>query len=149
MMKNKLFVLCLIIFSATGISAKKTDSGSSVSEMKETTKNTQSSSVETSLILKDCNLEVKKADEKGSCKWKDAQSLCESYGEGWRLPTKDELNCLYKNKDNVGGFLRDWYWSSDRVGQFNIWVQSFSNGKQFGYSNSNSAKVRCVRSIKK
>jgi hypothetical protein len=148
-MKNKLFILCLIIISASGLSAKKTDNGSIVSEKKETIQNAKISAAETSLILKECSLEVKKADEKGSFNWKEAKSLCESYGEGWRLPTKDELKCLYTNKDNVGGFLRDWYWSSDRVGQFNIWVQSFSNGKQFGYSNSNSAKVRCVRSIKK
>ncbi len=148
-MKNNLIILCLIIFSATGISAKKTHSESSDSKLRMTTNNDQSAIVETSLILKDCNLEVKKVAEKGSFKWKDAKALCESYGEGWRLPTKDELKCLYTNKDIAGGFLRDWYWSSDRVGQFNIWVQSFSNGKQFGYSNSNSAKVRCVRSIKK
>lgn len=148
-MKNKLFILCLIIISASGISAKKIKHGSSVFERTEATQNVKSPDVGTSLILKDCSLEVKKADEKGSYKWKDASTLCESYGEGWRLPTKEELNCIYVNKDEVGGFLRDWYWSSDRVGQFNIWVQSFSNGKQFGYSNSNSAKVRCVRSIKK
>jgi hypothetical protein len=148
-MQKKLFILCLIIISASGISAKKTDNGSIVSEKKETIQNAKNSAAETSVILKDCSLEVKKADEKGSFKWKDANTLCESYGEGWRLPTKDELKCLYTNKDIAGGFLRDWYWSSEKVGQFNIWVQSFSNGKQFGYSNSNSAKVRCVRSIKK
>lgn len=101
------------------------------------------------VILKDCSLEVKTEDEKGSLNWNEAKSICEAFGQGWRLPDKDELNCLYKNKDKIGGFKRDWYWSSGRVGQFNVWVQSFSNGKQFGYSAGNSAKLRCVRSLTK
>jgi len=99
--------------------------------------------------LSDCNLEVRTSDEPGSLNWYDAKAKCESIGDGWRMPTKPELDCLYKNKDQIGGFNRDYYWSSDRVGDWNIWVQAFNNGRQFGYSGSNSAKLRVVRSIKK
>jgi hypothetical protein len=106
-------------------------------------------SVSATLKLSDCGLEVRIADEPESCSWYDAKTKCESLGEGWRMPTKKELDCLYKNKEKIGGFKRDWYWSSEKVGDWNVWVQSFSNGKQFGYSGSNSAKVRCVRTIKK
>lgn len=99
--------------------------------------------------LKDCGLEVRTADEPVSLNWYDAKAKGESFGEGWRMPTKPELDCLYKNKEKIGGFNRDYYWSSERVGDWNVWVQSFSNGRQFGYSGSNSAKLRVVRTLKK
>jgi hypothetical protein len=100
------------------------------------------------VVISDCSLEVKTVDEPGGFNWRSAKQIGESAGDGWRLPNKSELNCLFKNKDKIGGFKRDWYWSSDQVGDWNGWVQSFSNGKQFGYSQANSAKVRCVRTIK-
>lgn len=99
--------------------------------------------------LTDCELEVKTADEPGSLNWYDAKAKCESFGDGWRMPTKTELDCLYKNKEKVGGFNRDYYWSGERVGDWNVWVQAFNNGRQFGYSGSNSARLRIVRTIKK
>lgn len=106
-------------------------------------------SVSATIKLSDCGLEVRIADEAESLSWYDAKKKCESLGDGWRMPTKAELNCLYKSKDKIGGFKRDWYWTGEKVGDWNYWVQSFSNGKQFGYSGSNSAKLRCVRTIKK
>ena len=36
--------------------------------------------------------------------WNDAIAKCKGLGEGWRLPTLDELNKLYNNKDKIGGF---------------------------------------------
>jgi hypothetical protein len=107
------------------------------------------SSDSATLKLSDCGLEVRTDDEPESYSWYDAKKKCESLGEGWRMPTKKELDCLYKNKEKIGGFKRDWYWSSEKVGEWNVWVQSFSNGKQFGYSGSNTAKLRYVRTIKK
>ncbi len=38
----------------------------------------------------------------GLMNWDDAKEACENLGDGWRLPTKDELNILYKNKDKIG-----------------------------------------------
>ncbi len=107
------------------------------------------STASASIKLSDCNLEVRSIDEPGSMNWYDAKAKCESMGDGWRMPTKLELDCLYKNKDKIGGFNRDYYWSGERVGDWNVWVQAFNNGRQFGYSGSNSAKLRVVRSIKK
>lgn len=106
-------------------------------------------SARATIKLSDCGLEVRTADEPESLNWYDTKVKCESLGEGWRMPTKPELDCLFKNKEKIGGFNRDYYWSSERVGDWNVWVQSFSNGRQFGYSGSNSAKLRVVRTIKK
>lgn len=43
----------------------------------------------------------------------------------WFLPSKEELRLLYENKDVVGGFSEDFYWSSsvDSTGKF--WGQGF------------------------
>ena len=32
--------------------------------------------------------------------------------DDWYLPTKDELNQMYIQKDNIGGLASNWYWSS-------------------------------------
>jgi hypothetical protein len=45
-------------------------------------------------------------------KWDIAREVCQKLGEGWRIPTKSELNLIYKNKYKIGGFINDYYWSS-------------------------------------
>ena len=64
------------------------------------------------------NIEVAQHDFPNAQNWKDAIAKCNKLGEGWRLPTKDELNKLYNNKKKIGGFkdsyLDDFYWSSLR-----------------------------------
>lgn len=75
----------------------------------------------------------------------------------WYLPSKDELNKLYLNKDSIGGFDGT-YWSStayipdDRWGTV-IWIQNFNSGVQFGSSqyylvgNPELYNVRAIRSF--
>jgi len=46
----------------------------------------------------------------------------------WRLPTMNELNILYKNKDKIGGFNTECYWSSTEVDFIWAVAQSFKNG---------------------
>jgi len=136
MRKSILFITILLI-SAIGLIAGNANFISAYSRTDDA-----------SIILSDCKLEVQKEDIAGSFSWYDANDKIKAIGQGWRLPTKSELECLYTNKDKIGGFKRDWYWSSERVGDWNVWVKSFSNGKQFGYSGSNSAKIRLVRNLK-
>ncbi len=40
---------------------------------------------------------------------------CMKLGEGWRMPTKTELNVMYKNKEKIGNFHMWAYWSSTLV----------------------------------
>ena len=89
----------------------------------------------------------------------------------WHLPTKEELNQLYLNKEKVGGFaFDDYYWSSTvsdyaqksvtdgqishevalRLQNENHWAQHF--GDQYGSSGTKQEKnnfigynVRCIR----
>ena len=58
------------------------------------------------------NLEVYKSDL-GEMSWEEAKQACANLGDGWRLPTLDELELLFQSKDNFSGFTSDSYWSSD------------------------------------
>ena len=79
--------------------------------------------------------------------WQDAKKACEALGNGWRLPTIDELNILYKNKDIIRGFEKFSYWSSTEHVSF-AWAQYFVNGFQHDYIKNDPYYVRAVRTIK-
>lgn len=44
--------------------------------------------------------------------WKDAKAACAKLGNGWRLPTADELKVIYKYKEQIGNFNDSLLWSS-------------------------------------
>jgi hypothetical protein len=68
--------------------------------------------------------------------------------DDWRLPNKEELNWLYQNKKEVGGFNEYYYWSSSEVDDTKKWYQEFRNGKQYISGNKVDAfNVRAVRSF--
>ena len=82
-----------------------------------------------------------------------AARLCGDLTEGgysdWYLPSKDELNKLYLNKDTIGGFPVDYYWSSTEVNSTEAWVQQFFNGTPYPASKNTPFPyaVRPVRSF--
>lgn len=81
--------------------------------------------------------------------WDEAVKACEALGDGWRLPTKDELNWMYEHKDEIGGFGSGWFWSSTQYNDFfNGWRQRFYDGQQghLYYKNKKSA-VRACRDV--
>ena len=92
--------------------------------------------------------EVAQHDFSKSMNWDDAKAACAELGAGWRLPTKDELNLLYQNKDKIGGFKDSDYFSSTDVSEGSVWKQYFGNyGMQGYYLKENSCRVRAVRSL--
>ncbi|GHV80546.1 hypothetical protein AGMMS49944_23370 [Spirochaetia bacterium] len=83
-----------------------------------------------------------------------AAQLCASFNYGcytdWFLPSKDELDLMYKNLaiKGVGGFTGGWYWSSSEYSNSFAWVQVFSDGNQHTGSKSNRPSyVRAVRAF--
>ena len=100
-------------------------------------------------------LEVAQNDFNANLNWNNAEAACEALGGDWRLPTKDELNLLYINKDKIGGFEDDMYWSgtSYKINSnisSNIkptkWVQYFNIGEQSsGRPMTAPGRVRAVR----
>ena len=92
------------------------------------------------------NLEVM-TEDLGRMNWYEAKKACKNLGDGWRLPTKDELNLLFQNSGKIGGFANVIYWGSAESGGSNAWKQSFFIGYQ-GFSNKSSyGYVRAVRAF--
>ncbi|MCG2695715.1 DUF1566 domain-containing protein [Candidatus Parcubacteria bacterium] len=73
-----------------------------------------------------------------------ARNACKDIGG--RLPTKDELNCIYTNKVTFGDSFADgYYWSSTEYSATNAWTQYFTTGNQYNTNKTYSDYVRCVR----
>ncbi len=89
-------------------------------------------------------LEVWPENLPGTYSWDAANEACKALGEGWRLPTKDELNLLYLHKDELGGFGEGWLWSSSQFWS-QAWLQRFLDGPQGKYYKSYGCGVRAVR----
>jgi hypothetical protein len=78
----------------------------------------------------------------------DAKAACAKLGKGWRLPTKNELNILYKNREKIGGFRDDIYWSSTEYDNSNLWFQRFYGGGSQDYGNKfGPGYVRAIRTF--
>jgi hypothetical protein len=65
----------------------------------------------------------------------------------WFLPSKDELNQLYLQKNVVGGFANYFYWSSSEYNYYKAWGQDFSAGYQGYDGKGNPSNVRAVRAF--
>jgi len=80
-----------------------------------------------------------------------AASASQAYAGGrkrdWYLPSKDELNELFKQKFLVGGICDCGYWSSSEVSATLAWHQFFNGGGQGGFSKDSDNFVRPVRAF--
>ena len=85
-----------------------------------------------------------------------AALACRNYNGGglwdWFLPSKDELNELYKQRNLVGGDFGVVYWSSSEGSSYDAWGQNFGGGYYgLGLQNQagkyNSCSVRAVRAF--
>ena len=92
-------------------------------------------------------LEAKAADEINSLSWSDAVTAASAYGSGWHLPAKTELKMLYEQKNVVGGFAKDDYWSATELDSNSAWIQGFGNGDQDRYNKYSKLSVRAVRAF--
>jgi hypothetical protein len=55
--------------------------------------------------------------------------------DDWYLPSKDELDKLYQNREAIGNFDATgawWYWSSSQIAPWEPWCQNFCDGWQGG-----------------
>jgi hypothetical protein len=93
------------------------------------------------------NLEVAQYDFPDIMTWYDAKIDCAKLGNGWRLPIKDELNILYKNKDKIRGFAGGSYWSSTEYDGNFAWNQGFVGGFQDYYYKIDTYYVCAIRTF--
>ncbi len=72
----------------------------------------------------------------------------------WRVPTKNELNVLYENRNEgklkgtfneTGSNPAGWYWSSSQALTNYAWVQCLSDGYQHGGGRCGDSSLRLVR----
>jgi len=81
--------------------------------------------------------------------WDEAKKACEELGDGWRLPTIEELRFIYDKRAEIGNLKVEFYWSSseDSVG---VWSFHFSNftGAAHLIGKENEVYVRAVRDLK-
>jgi hypothetical protein len=94
------------------------------------------------------SLEVAEKDFPNEMNWQSAKNACSNLGKGWRLPTNDELNLLFQNKDNIGGFISSSYWSSVQNDDEYAWGWYFGDGKMEEYKKDVKLYVRAVKTIK-
>ena len=82
------------------------------------------------------DLLVAQFDFPNKMNWENAKAACERLGNGWRLPTKDELQILYATIDQpslhkkLGGFLGTYYWSSEAYDE-KAWMKAFDDGRWY------------------
>ena len=84
--------------------------------------------------------------------WNDAKSWCRGKGDGWYLPSKDELLVVYSNKSLVNKTLADkgeelkspMYWTSTEYNEFCAWGVNMGDGLAGNGSKNVGGYVRAV-----
>ena len=79
-----------------------------------------------------------------------AAKYCAEYGSSndWFLPSRNELNLLYTNKDAAGIIdMNSMYWSSSQSSNNSAWDQDFSNGDWNTTAKASPANVRAIRAF--
>ena len=101
-----------------------------------------------SVKVEEIGLEVMKEDL-GEMNWKNAKKVCADLGDGWRLPTLDELKKMYEYKDEIGGFLYEGYWCSTELASIVANLIYFDKDGSVMASNKDfTFYVRAVRDLK-
>jgi len=106
--------------------------------------------------IKHNNLEWMAQDLDKSMPWQEAMDYCESLGDGWKLPTVEELQSVL-DYTKLSPAIKldvpvqsDWYWSSTvYVGDTDFaWVVSLNYGNVINDSKTNTNYVWPVRDVK-
>jgi len=73
--------------------------------------------------------------------------------DDWYLPSRDELNLLYQNRNAIGGFMSasvtpsSGYWSSSEDSRTTAWSQRFDTGTQESHYKNSTFDVRAIRTF--
>ena len=106
------------------------------------------------------DLEVAQFDFHERMNWEDALKACKTLGDGWKLPSKEEMDFIYQNKDAISGLnltstadpnYGGGYWTSTEYeyDPQGAWVQDFHNGGFGGVVKEAKYHVRAVRVLKR
>lgn len=84
-------------------------------------------------------------DNNGSVAAREALNFSSLGFEDWFMPSLLEMEYLYKNRDQIGGFTDSEYWSSCESNAENACVMSFITGEKLSKPKSEIRRVRVVR----
>lgn len=81
--------------------------------------------------------------------WFQAKSACGELGNGWRLPTRSELELMYKDlhKKGNGNFKKSFYWSSTENASSSASYVGFADGYASTSRKDDTNYVRAVRAL--
>ena len=66
--------------------------------------------------------------------------------DDWFLPSKDELNQMYLEKDTIGGFTKSWYWSSTEKDK--VFAARQANSGEYNYTTKDVfCAIRAIRAF--
>jgi hypothetical protein len=96
-------------------------------------------------------------EDAGPMTWKNAAKIHEQLGEGWRLPTFDELRIMYQaigqGGTNGGEFADELYWSATAYDDYQARLLRFRDGNTSYHYNKNvehrKFKVRAIRDFRR
>ena len=94
------------------------------------------------------NIEIAQFDLPTEVTWYNAKRECNELGKDWRLPTKDELDEMYDNKDLIGNFVNTNYWSSTDHNSDYAWMQVFTHKLIAKTLKEGHINARAVKTIK-
>ena len=90
------------------------------------------------------NMEIAENTFPAQMNWDNANEFCKKLGPGWRLPSIDELEIMYKNNKKIN--LDGVYWSSTESDSSSVWVLGFHDGISGpNYSKTNTCYVRAIK----
>jgi hypothetical protein len=98
---------------------------------------------------------IVETQDQGACNWNEAPALIANPSNhsaagkaftDWRLPDKEEMYKLYKQRKIVGGFTNYYYWSSTEKDTAYVWNKTFTSGAEM--TNIKFA-IKYVRAIRK
>ena len=80
--------------------------------------------------------------------WYNAMESCKNLGDGWMLPTKEELNLMYRKKENLRILPLHGYWSCDEYDITSAYYKYFFTGFEYVFEKRFPAFARPIRILK-
>ena len=80
--------------------------------------------------------------------WDEAVEYCKNLGDGWRLPTIQELWYISEN-EHLSSLFKDksYFWSSTEYDNLTAWYFNFFNGYAVDYAKDFAYYVRAVKDL--
>ena len=91
------------------------------------------------------NLEVAHNDFPGSWSLTVATRACTKLGDGWRLPTKAEMDQIFAARRDIGGFGTEYYWYNDDKVKDSYGFLDFKDGETGYVDEKGTGRIRAVR----